>query len=219
MTYPDFNYEELRRHIEVQLTRIASESRDRLALVQAEIDRRFASMQREDAMRESMQRKTSDERYMTQTKATDAAFAAQQTAMRTAFEAADKAVQAALAAAKEATNKFEEANNKRFDSVNEFRAQLADQTATLLPRSEYTVQHQSFGEKIDTLGSRMDRMDATQRGIQSVTGTGYDKSISAQNQTNADEALRRARMSQYVAIASVVVAIISIVVLIYLRTK
>jgi len=62
-------------------------------------------------------------------------------------------------------------------------------------------------------------MDATQRGIQSVTGTGYDKSISAQNQTNADEALRRARMSQYVAIASVVVAIISIVVLIYLRTK
>ncbi len=52
------------------------------------------------------------------------------------FDAQEKAVAAALAAAKEAVTKAEAAAEKRFDSVNEFRNTLKDQTATFLTRGE-----------------------------------------------------------------------------------
>lgn len=50
------------------------------------------------------------------------------------FDAQENAVAAALQAAKEAVNKAETAAEKRFDAVNEFRGQLADQAATFMPR-------------------------------------------------------------------------------------
>jgi hypothetical protein len=77
-----------------------------------------------------------DERYETQTKAVDAAFVAQQTAMTVALAAAERAVATALLAAEKATVKAENAADKRFDAVNEFRGQLADQANTFMPRSE-----------------------------------------------------------------------------------
>lgn len=77
-----------------------------------------------------------DERYQTQTKAVDAAFLAQQTAMQTALTAAERAVATALLSAEKAVAKAEVAADKRFESVNEFRAQLADQANTFLSRSE-----------------------------------------------------------------------------------
>lgn len=52
----------------------------------------------------------------------------------------DRAVQAALNAAEKAVTKAENASEKRFDAVNEFRAQLADQAATFMPRSEAELQ-------------------------------------------------------------------------------
>lgn len=52
------------------------------------------------------------------------------------FDAQEKAVAAALAAAKEAVVKAEAASEKRFDSVNEFRNTLKDQTATFITRGE-----------------------------------------------------------------------------------
>jgi hypothetical protein len=70
-----------------------------------------------------------DERNQGQIKATEAAFAAQQSAMRTAFDAADKAVQTALTAVDKASDRAEAASDKRFESVNEFPGQLADQAA------------------------------------------------------------------------------------------
>jgi hypothetical protein len=68
--------------------------------------------------------------------------------MQTAFNAADKAVTAALEAAEKAVGKAEIAAEKRFDAVNEFRAQLADQAATFLPRSEADL---SIGRTTDTV--------------------------------------------------------------------
>ena len=70
-----------------------------------------------------------DERHQAQSKAIEAAFMAQQSAMRTAFDAADKAVQAALTAVEKASDRAEAASDKRFESVNEFPGQLADQAA------------------------------------------------------------------------------------------
>lgn len=79
-----------------------------------------------------------DERYTTQTKALDAALAA-----------AEKAVVAALEAAEKAVAKAESASEKRFESVNEFRAQLADQANTFLARSEGEVRFSALTERID----------------------------------------------------------------------
>jgi len=67
------------------------------------------------------------------------------------FDAQEKAVAAALAAAKEAVAKAEIAAEKRFDSVNEFRGQLKDQQATLMPRSEVTVLLKSVEDKFKGL--------------------------------------------------------------------
>lgn len=64
------------------------------------------------------------------------------------FEAQEKAVAAALAAAKEAVAKAESAAEKRFDSVNEFRASLKDQQTTLIPRLEVDVRLKAMDAKI-----------------------------------------------------------------------
>ena len=63
-------------------------------------------------------------------------FEAQEKAVQAALVAQEKAVAAALAAQKEAVNKSEASYDKRFESVNEFRAQLSDQGRTFLPRNE-----------------------------------------------------------------------------------
>src|SRR5687767_13157468 len=63
-------------------------------------------------------------------------------------EAKEKALAAALAAAKEAVQKAENAAEKRFESVNEFRAQLNDQQRTFIPRSEVEVLNKGFSDRI-----------------------------------------------------------------------
>ena len=91
----------------------------------------------------------------------DRRFDDQDKAVQTALTSAEKAVVAALAAAKEAVSKAEIANDKRFDSVNEFRAQLADQTANLMPRSEYQVQHKALEEKLSDLTDRINKSEGS----------------------------------------------------------
>lgn len=54
----------------------------------------------------------------------------------TGLAAQDKAVQIAMVASEKAVVKAEMAAEKRFESVNEFRGQLADQAATFMPRNE-----------------------------------------------------------------------------------
>ncbi len=66
----------------------------------------------------------------------------------------DKAVSAALETSEKAIIKAESATERRFEGVNEFRATLADQAANLMPRSEYTVQHQALVEKVNQLQDR-----------------------------------------------------------------
>lgn len=87
------------------------------------------------------------------------------------FTDQDKAVQAALLATKEAITKAETAAEKRFDGVNEFRRTLSDQTATFIPRQEYTVQHESLEKLVSDLADRMNRSDGKGAGINA--GWGY----------------------------------------------
>jgi chromosome segregation ATPase len=90
-------------------------------------------------------RKLLDERYDTQTKAVDAAFAA-----------AAKAVDTALGSAEKAVEKAERAANARFESVNEFRAQLADQAQTFMPRLEAEQRLGQVSESLSEVKSRLD---------------------------------------------------------------
>lgn len=80
-----------------------------------------------------------DERKETSDEAGRVALVAQKTAMQAALESAEKAVNVALITAERAVNKAEVAAEKRFESVNEFRSQLADQVTTFIPRAEADV--------------------------------------------------------------------------------
>jgi phage I-like protein len=71
------------------------------------------------------------------------------------FDAQQKAVEAALASADRAVVKAETASDKRFDSVNEFRKSLSDETATFLPRAEYLQSSKATDEKVQELTSRI----------------------------------------------------------------
>lgn len=84
-------------------------------------------------------------------------FQDNQKALEAALVSQEKAVAAALAATKEAINKAEVATEKRFESVNEFRQALTDQTNSFLPRLEYNAQHKALEEKVDTLTARMNQ--------------------------------------------------------------
>jgi DNA-binding SARP family transcriptional activator len=87
-------------------------------------------------------------------------FQAQQEALTAALSAAKEAVAAALLAADRAVSKAELAAEKRFESVNEFRGALSDQTAKLLPRVEADARFSNLEEKIN----RLDKADAGRSG-------------------------------------------------------
>lgn len=111
------------------------------------------------------------QRFEAQSKALEAAFLAQQMAMQTALAAAKEAVVAALAAADRAVAKAEGASEKRFEGVNEFRAALADQQRTLMPRSEVEVTIKAISERLSALKDTVDARTNERRGL--TGGWGY----------------------------------------------
>ena len=58
-----------------------------------------------------------------------------------------------MASSEKAIAKAETASEKRFDSVNEFRATLADQQRTLMPRTEVEIIFKGLDERINSLYS------------------------------------------------------------------
>lgn len=67
----------------------------------------------------------------------------------TALVATKDALTAALAASERAISKAEEATEKRFASVNEFRAQLADQTRTFATKTENDFRFASVEKQLE----------------------------------------------------------------------
>ena len=78
------------------------------------------------------------------------------------FDAADRATQAAILAAERATTKAESASERRFESVNEFRAALSDSQRLMLPRGEYDQIHSGLVERVNNLTERFNAL--TERG-------------------------------------------------------
>lgn len=73
--------------------------------------------------------------------------------MQQHFESLDRAV-----------NKAETATEKRFESVNEFRSQLADQSRTFIPRLEVEGLLKSMNDKISDLAKLIEKIDNQKSG-------------------------------------------------------
>lgn len=85
-------------------------------------------------------------------------FNAQEKAINLSITSSDKAVQAAertvaavMIAAEKAIVKAEIAYDKRFDSINEFRAVLTDQQTSLVRKSEMEVKFVALEDKVTLL--------------------------------------------------------------------
>lgn len=126
---------------------------DLKALLSALIDKEVA------ALRRDMERLIDErnERY-------EQRFLAQEKAVAAALTAAKEAVASALAAAKEAVAKAEASADKRFEAVNEFRAQLADQSLTFLPRPEANLALGAMSARIDDQSIKLNALIAQAAG-------------------------------------------------------
>jgi homoserine kinase len=86
------------------------------------------------------------------------------------FASQKEAVTAALAAADRAVLKAENASEKRFDAVNEFRSALGDNFRTLMPRAEAEQAIRAISEKIDVLTARVNKREDRGGGMGSFAG-------------------------------------------------
>lgn len=81
------------------------------------------------------------------------------------FIAQEKSMMAALAGVREAVTKAEFAAEKRFDSVNEFRATLKDQQMTLMSRNEADARFKAIEIKLATIESQQNIMAGKMEGV------------------------------------------------------
>jgi hypothetical protein len=69
------------------------------------------------------------------------------------FKALDKAV-----------TKAEIATEKRFESVNEFRNTLSDQSRTLMPRAESESKYNGLNDRVTNLETKFEKLEGTKVG-------------------------------------------------------
>ena len=113
---------------------------ERFADIRRELDQRFDStIHMRVALQEEMDRRFTDLSSQLDRRFTDS----------------ERAVQAALAAAKEATGKAEDAANRRFEGVNEFRGQLNDQARAFLTRTESEAKLAALTDRITVNADRL----------------------------------------------------------------
>ena len=206
----------------------------RARLLQEELDRRFAAVHKEidqrqaavEAMRAALvaeldrrfddTRREVDQRFdstihmrVALQEEMDRRFADLSSQLDRRFMDSERAVGAALAAAKEAVLKAETASERRFEGVNEFRAQLNDQARTFMGRNEYLSAHKSLTDKVDAaitvLTDRISKLDSRLTSRLDL-GTGRD---------SGQDAVRvgtRANIATGVAILAVIVSVIILVV-------
>jgi hypothetical protein len=113
------------------------------------------------------------------------------------FNAQQAGVDAALTSAEKAVAKAEGANERRFDSVNEFRQQLNDQAATFA-RMDYL--QQALEARDALLGSQNERIRELELAQRSSSGSkegGQAKAVDF-----------RAQLAAYLAVATLVLGLV-----------
>lgn len=93
-------------------------------------------------------------------------MAAMDKAVALSLVAQEKAIAAALAATKEAILKAEDATERRFAGVNEFRATLSDQAAHFLSREEFEARREGIQKDITSVAERVGKLEVTIANIQ-----------------------------------------------------
>ena len=76
----------------------------------------------------------------------------------------DKRYEERFEAMQVAVQKAEAATEKRFESVNEFRSQLSDQSRTFMPRSESETLHNNEHLRLDGIEKRVEKMENVKQG-------------------------------------------------------
>jgi hypothetical protein len=99
------------------------------------------------------------------TEALDRLIDAKFVTLQTVIDAHARNAVLALAAADKAVSKAELATEKRFESVNEFRATLSDQTRTFVSRIEFDAVREATATRIVDLSSRLDKTDGKSVGL------------------------------------------------------
>jgi hypothetical protein len=87
---------------------------------------------------------------------------------RTLMDAESERVVLALNSADKAVTKAETATEKRFESVNEFRATLSEQSATFLTRNEYDSAHTHLSQQVIALQDRLNLAEGRSRGASAI---------------------------------------------------
>jgi len=127
------------------------------------------------------------------------------------FTAAQTAVDAALTSAEKAVTKAEIAAEKRFDSVNEFRQALSDQTRLFLPRTEYEAAHKAVQDRVSV---NAERLSALELRLTSRLDRGEGLDLGAQGNRNE----QRLNTNAAIAVISTILLVISIAVTIVIAT-
>lgn len=119
-----------------------------------------------ETLRELLEEKTS---------ALEKAIAVQKIHADQLISAQKEAIAAAMAAADRAVTKAETAAEKRFESVNEFRAAMGDRERAFMPRSELEVLIGGLHNRVNELTARIDRSDGRKTGF----GDGWGWAVGA----------------------------------------
>jgi hypothetical protein len=85
--------------------------------------------------------------------------------LRTIIELQAEKSAASLAASDKAISKAEVATEKRFESVNEFRQTLSDQTKSFISKVEFEALRDTNGSRIADLASRLDKLEGKAVGL------------------------------------------------------
>jgi len=109
-----------------------------------------------------------DRRYTEQFAHVADNIAAADSRLQIQIDAASEATERALASAERAVAKAETANEKRFESVNEFRGTLADAQRVLMPRLEAAALLKSLGDKVDLLTASRNETKGRDNGISAL---------------------------------------------------
>ncbi len=99
------------------------------------------------------------------------------------------------------------------NSVNEFRQTLSDQTKSFVTQDKFS----GLDSRVDDIRDRITTVESLTRGIQSVTGSGYDESAFRQTDSIAKQVASRAQLALLLSGFTGVVAMISLVVVIILH--
>lgn len=137
---------------------------------------------------------------------------------RLALNAQEKAVAAAFNASAAAIEKADKANEKRFDSVNEFRGQLNDVINGLMPRTEAVARADANATRIAELAVIMATF-VTRDEANALSTRNFERIQELTDRINRTEGRDRGVAQSWGVIVAVVMAVVAIATVVIIITR